>query len=104
VRLKSGTTESLDKVIHERARLAIVSALAAEKELSFSELRAVTGLTDGNLSVQLRTLEVAGYLSIHKSEEGGRKSRTGARLTTAGRRAFAAYLAVLDKVLGRWRQ
>lgn len=104
MRLKTGSTESLDRVIHERARLAIVSALAAGKELSFAELREATGLTDGNLSVQLRTLEVAGYIALQKSEAGGRKSRTGARLTNQGRRAFAAYLAVLDRVLGRWRR
>ena len=104
MRLKTGTTDALDRVIHERARLAIVAALAAEKELSFGELKAVTGLTDGNLSVQLRTLEQAGYLSVKKSEEGGRKSRTSAGLTSAGRRAFAAYLDVLDRVLGRFRK
>jgi DNA-binding MarR family transcriptional regulator len=104
VRLKTGTTDALDRVIHERARLAIVAALAAEKELSFAELKASTGLTDGNLSVQLKTLEQAGYLALKKSEEGGRKSRTSAALTPAGRRAFAAYLDVLDRVLGRWRK
>jgi DNA-binding transcriptional ArsR family regulator len=104
MRLKSGTTEALDRVIHERARLAIVSALAAEKELSFSELRAVTGLTDGNLSVQLRTLEEAGYVALKRTGEAGRRSRTDARLTPPGRRAFSEYLAVLDKVLGRWRK
>jgi DNA-binding transcriptional ArsR family regulator len=104
MRVKTGTTETLDRVIHERARLAIVSALAAEKELSFAEVKAITGLTDGNLSVQLKTLEIAGYVALHKSEEGGRKSRTGARLTAAGRRAFTAYLAALDRVLGKWRK
>lgn len=104
MRLKTGSIESLDRVIHERARLSIVSALAAEKELSFAELKGATGLTDGNLSVQLRTLEMAGYVALEKSEAGGRKSRTGARLTTQGRKAFTAYLAVLDKVLGRWRK
>lgn len=103
MRLKTGSLDALDRVIHERARLAIVSVLAAEKELSFAEVRGVTGLTDGNLSVQLRTLEEAGYVALSKSEAGGRKSRTVARLTPAGRRAFTAYLAALDKVLGRWR-
>jgi len=104
MRLKTASTESLDRVIHERARLAIVSALAAAKELSFAELRAATGLTDGNLSVQLRTLEVSGYVALEKSEAGGRNSRTGARLTSQGRRAFTSYLAVLDRVLGKWRR
>ncbi len=104
MRLKSGPIEALDKLIHERARLAIVSALAAEKELSFAELKVATGMSDGNLSVQLKTLEIAGYVALEKSEAGGRHSRTAARLTHAGRRAFAAYLAVLDKVLGRWRR
>lgn len=104
MKLKTATIESLDRIIHERARLAIVAALAAEKELSFAELRESTKLTDGNLSVQLRNLEAAGYVALTKSEAGGRKSRTAARLTNAGRRAFTAYLADLDKVLGRWRK
>ena|SRR5690349_19469518 len=104
MRLKTASIESLDRIIHERARLAIVSALAAEKELSFAELKVATRLTDGNLSVQLKTLEIAGYVALSKSEAGGRSSRTGARLTTAGRRAFAAYLSALDKVLGKWRK
>ena len=104
MKLKTASIESLNRIIHERARLAIVAALAAEKELSFAELRVSTGLTDGNLSVQLRTLEVAGYVSLAKSEAGGRKSRTSARLTSSGRRAFTAYLADLDRVLGRWRK
>lgn len=103
MKLKTGSIEALDRIIHERARLAIVSALAAAGELSFPELRDATGLTDGNLSVQLRTLEEAGYLAIKKSGAGGRKSRTSANLTAAGRKAFTAYLAELDKVLGRWR-
>jgi DNA-binding transcriptional ArsR family regulator len=104
MKLKTGTSETLDRVIHERARLAIVSALAAEKEMSFPELKVATGLTDGNLSVQLKTLEIAGYVALRKSEEGGRKSRTAARLTGGGRRAFTAYLAALDRVLGKWRK
>src|SRR5262245_38756701 len=103
MRAKSATIESLDRIIHERARLAIVSALAAEPELTFAELRRATGLTDGNLSVQLRTLEDAGYVSLTKSEAGGRKSRTTARLTASGKKAFSSYLATLDRVLGRWR-
>ena len=104
MKLKTGSTESLDRIIHERARLAIVSALAAAKELSFAELGGATGLTDGNLSVQLRTLEIAGYVALQKSEASGRKSRTAARLTSSGRRAFTSYLAVLDALLGKWRR
>jgi DNA-binding MarR family transcriptional regulator len=104
MKLKTGSIESLDRVIHERARLAIVAALAAGKELTFAELGGATGLSDGNLSVQLRNLEAAGYVALTKSEAGGRKSRTAARLTNSGRRAFTSYLAELDKVLGRWRK
>ena len=103
MKVKTAATVTLDRIIHERARLAIVAALAAGGEMTFPELRAGTGLTDGNLSVQLKTLEIAGYVALEKSEAGGRKSRTAARLTSAGRRAFTAYLSVLDRVLGKWR-
>lgn len=103
MRLKTGTPEVLDRIIHERARLSILSALAAAEELSFPEVRGITGLTDGNLSVQLRTLEVAGYVALRKSEAGGRKARTAARLTQSGRRAFRGYLEALRRIIGKVR-
>jgi len=103
MRLKTRTPEVLDRIIHERARLSILSALAAADELSFPEVQAITGLTDGNLSVQLRTLEVAGHVALRKSEAGGRRARTGARMTQAGRRAFRGYLEALRRVIGKVR-
>ena len=102
MRLKTGTSEDLDRVIHERARLSIVAALASAEALSFAELRGITGLTDGNLSVQLRTLETAGYVAIRKS--AGLRPRMEVRLAAAGKRAFKSYLGVLERILGRWRR
>ena len=94
----------LDRVIHERVRLAIVSALAASEALSFNELKTLLETTDGNLSVHARRLEEAGYVTCHKSFEG-RVPRTEFRLTTSGRRAFEKYLdhcgSVEARVMGR---
>ena len=95
--------EELDRVIHERARLAIVSALAPGDELSFQALKGVVGLTDGNLSVHLRILEEAGYVAIRKSFVG-RKPRTDLRLTEPGRKAFKAYLDVLERIVQRGKR
>jgi len=103
MRLKTRTPEVLDRIIHERARLSILSALAAAEELSFPEVQGITGLTDGNLSVQLRTLEAAGYVALRKSEAGGRSARTAVRLTQAGRRAFRGYLEALRRIIGKVR-
>jgi len=102
MRLKTGTSEGLDRVIHERARLAIVAALASADALSFAELRGITGLTDGNLSVQLRTLESAGYVGIRKS--AGLRPRMEVRLAPEGKRAFKAYLGVLERMVGKLRR
>ena len=79
----------LDRLIHERMRLAIVSALAVNEALSFNELKALLETTDGNLSVHARKLEEAGYVTCTKSFEG-RVPRTEYRLTAAGRRALDA--------------
>src|SRR6266496_2677497 len=81
----------LDRVIHERMRLAIVSALAAGPSLSFNELKALLGTTDGNLSVHARKLEEAGYVACSKSFEG-RMPKTRYSLTPSGHRAFERYL------------
>ena len=93
----------IDSVIHERARLAIVSALAAAPEMSFTELKGLLSLTDGNLSAHSRTLEDAGYVAIDKSFKG-RRPHTTLRLTAKGRRAFERYLAKLQEIVDRGRR
>jgi len=90
----------IDAVIHERARLSIVSALAVTPELSFNQLKEMLGLTDGNLSVHSRTLEEAGYLVVEKSFRG-RRPHTAMRLTAQGRRAFGRYLETLRQIVDR---
>ena len=91
---------ALDRVIHERVRLGIVSALAVNEVLTFNELRELLGLTDGNLSVHARKLEEAGYLSCRKSFEN-RMPRSEYRLTAEGRRALERHLDHLAAVI-RW--
>ncbi|HEX7900282.1 MAG TPA: transcriptional regulator [Planctomycetota bacterium] len=88
----------LNPVIHERARLGIVSALAAREAASFAELKALLDMTDGNLSVHLRTLEAAGYVSIDKTFVD-RKPRSTARLSRKGRLAFEHYVEVLEEIV-----
>ncbi len=88
----------LDRVIHERIRLGIVSALAASESLTFLELRRLLGASDGNLSVHARRLEEAGYVACTKSFER-RVPKTEYRLTADGRRAFERYLSHLEAVI-----
>ena len=88
----------LDRVIHERMRLAIVSALAANESLSFNELKAMLGTSDGNLSVHARKLEDAGYIACAKSF-AGRMPRTVYRLTSEGRKAFERYVNHLEALV-----
>jgi DNA-binding transcriptional ArsR family regulator len=90
----------LDRLIHERIRLGIVSALAAGSPLSFAELKRLLRTSDGNLSVHTRKLEDAGYLACEKRFEG-RVPRTEFRLTRAGRDALERYLSHLDALV-RW--
>ena len=85
----------LDRLIHERIRLGIVSALATNDSLSFNDLKRVLKTTDGNLSVHARKLEEAQYISCVKFFEG-RVPRTEYRLTAAGRRALAEYLDQME--------
>ena len=92
----------LDRLIHERMRLAIVSALAASPSLTFLELRALLDASDGNLSVHARRLEEAGYVLCTKSFEG-RVPRTTYRLTAEGRRALERYLSHLEAVIAHAR-
>lgn len=88
----------LDRVIHEKGRLAIMSLLAASPELSFTELRDTLGMTDGNLTTHLRTLQEAGYLAIAKTFHNRRPLST-CSLTANGRHAFARYIDLLDRIV-----
>ena len=90
----------IDDVIHGRLRLGVMAYLANAEVADFNELKAVLEVTQGNLSVQLRKLEEAGYVGIEKGFLG-RKPRTQIRLTAAGRAAFAAYLEALGKLIGQ---
>lgn len=91
---------ALDRVIHERIRLAIVSTLAVHDMLTFTELRSVLETSDGNLSVHARKLEDAGYVSCKKSFDG-RIPRTEYRITAAGRRALEQYLSHMEALIRR---
>lgn len=91
--------EGLDRVLHEKARLSILTSLADHpKGLSFTELRDLCGLTDGNLSRHVQILEEAAMLAVTKGFEG-RRPLTTCRLTDEGRRRFSDYLGVLEEVL-----
>ncbi len=92
----------LDRVIHEKGRLGILSMLAASPELSFIELRDALGMTDGNLTTHIRTLQQAGYLSVTKSFQNNRPLTTCA-LTAAGRKAFANYINLLEQIIRQAR-
>ena len=92
----------LERLIHARMRLAIVSALAVNDTLSFSELKAMLGATDGNLSVHARKLEDAGYIECTKSFQD-RTPRTEYRLTASGRRALDRYLEHMDALIRHTR-
>jgi DNA-binding MarR family transcriptional regulator len=91
-------TPDLDRIIHERVRLGIVSALAVNESLAFNELKDMLALTDGNLSVHARKLEEAGYVACTKSFEG-RIPRTHYALTRDGRRALEAYLDHMEALI-----
>ena len=86
----------IDRVIHEKGRLAIMSMLAASPELSFTELRDTLGMTDGNVTTHIRTLQEAGYLSVTKSFQNNRPLTTCA-LTAAGKKAFTHYIDLLER-------
>lgn len=91
---------SLDRIIHERVRLALVSALAVHESLTFNELKAMLETSDGNVSVHARKLEDAGYISCKKGFEG-RIPRTEYKLTAAGRRALEQYLSHMEALIKR---
>ena len=88
----------LNRVIHEKGRLAIMSALAASPELSFTELRDMLNMTDGNLTTHIRTLQQEGFVSVAKSYKNNRPL-TSCVLTAAGRKAFAQYIDLLDQIV-----
>jgi DNA-binding MarR family transcriptional regulator len=92
----------LDRVIHEKGRLPIMSLLAASAELSFTEMRETLRMTDGNLSVHLRTLQEAGFVSVTKSFRNQRPLTTCA-LTPSGRKAFANYIDLLEDIVRQAR-
>lgn len=88
----------LDRVIHEKGRLAIMAALAASPELSFTELRDTLGMTDGNLTSHIRTLQEEGFVSVAKSFQNNRPL-TSCSLTKTGRKAFGEYIALLEQIV-----
>ncbi len=92
----------LDRVIHEKARLGVMSLLAASPELSFTEIRDTLRMSDGNLSVQIRTLQEAGYIAVTKSYQQ-RRPRTTCALTPAGRQAFQRYIQMLSEIVAQNR-
>ncbi len=93
-----GSAASLDRIIHERLRLAIVSALSVNPTLTFAELKKLLATTDGNLSVHSRKLEDAGYIAVEKKFEG-RVPRTEYRLTASGRAALERYLTHMEALI-----
>jgi DNA-binding MarR family transcriptional regulator len=92
----------LDRLVHERLRLGILSALSVNESLTFNELKKLLDTTDGNLSVHARKLEEAGYLSCQKGFEG-RVPRTDYRMTAAGRRALDRYLDHMEALIQAMR-
>ncbi|MBZ0137574.1 MAG: transcriptional regulator [Planctomycetes bacterium] len=92
----------LDPIIHERVRLAILSALGTHSRLSFNELKALTEATDGNLSTHSQKLEQAGYVRTSKGMFG-RRTKTSYEITPAGRSALMDYLESLERLMGEVR-
>jgi DNA-binding MarR family transcriptional regulator len=98
VREAPARAADLDNVIHERTRLAIVSALAVNNRMKFSDLKELLDTTDGNLSVHARKLEEAGYITCTKSFED-RRPKTEYGLTAAGQRALQKYLDHMERLI-----
>src|SRR6476620_9531657 len=96
------TAEKLDRLIHERLRLGILSALSVNESLTFNELKKLLDTTDGNLSVHARKLEEAGYVGCTKTFEG-RMPRSDYKLTAAGRRALERYLDHMEALIQAMR-
>jgi DNA-binding HxlR family transcriptional regulator len=100
---REAVSADLDRLIHERIRLGIVSALAVNRSLTFNELKALLKTTDGNLSVHARRLEEADYIVCTKSFDG-RLPKTEYRLTTAGRKALERYLNHMEALIRATRE
>jgi DNA-binding MarR family transcriptional regulator len=99
----AGGAQHLDRLVHERLRLGILSALSVNDSLTFTELRNLLDTTDGNLSVHARKLEEAGYIACAKSF-AGRVPRTDYRLTAAGRKALDRYLDHMESLIQAMRE
>ena len=96
--VQGGNSLDLDKLIHERTRLAIVSTLAANKHMSFNDLKSELKISDGNLSTHARKLETAGYVSCKKDFQG-RMPRTRYTLTAKGRKALNHYISHMESLI-----
>ena len=90
--------QNLDKVIHEKGRMAIMSLLAAASETSFTEMRDSLGMTDGNLTTHIMHLQKSGYVGVTKSFRGNRPLTT-LSLTADGRAAFTTYIDTLEQIV-----
>lgn len=93
----------LDRVIHEKGRLGIMSLLAASPEVAFTDLRDALAMTDGNLTTHIRTLQEAGYLSVTKAYQNNRPLTT-CSLTAQGKKAFADYINLLEQIVQQTRE
>jgi DNA-binding MarR family transcriptional regulator len=93
----------LDRVIHEKGRLAIMSLLAATPELAFTELRDTLAMSDGNVMSHIRTLQEAGYVGVTKSFRDNRPLTT-CSMTVAGRAAFEAYIGLLEDIVAQTKK
>jgi DNA-binding HxlR family transcriptional regulator len=102
VKLAEAPATELDRLIHERMRLGIVSALAANESLTFNELKKLMKTTDGNLSVHARKLEEAGYVACSKFFDG-RTPKTEYRITATGRRALEKYIDHMEALIKTMR-
>jgi DNA-binding MarR family transcriptional regulator len=101
--VKNDLTQDLDRVIHEKGRMGIMAVLAASPEMSFTDMRSTLGMTDGNLTTHLRTLQDAGYVILEKTQHPQRRPVTLCRLTPAGRVAFAGYVEALERFVAAAR-
>jgi DNA-binding MarR family transcriptional regulator len=101
--VKNEPATELDRLIHERTRLALVSALAANTLLTFNDLKSLLDISDGNLSAHARKLEDAGYIDCTKGFDG-RVPRTEYRLTPAGRAALQKYIAHMEALIGAMKK
>jgi DNA-binding transcriptional ArsR family regulator len=101
--VKNEPATELDRLIHERTRLALVSALAANTLLTFNDLKSLLDISDGNLSAHARKLEDAGYIDCTKGFDG-RVPRTEYRLTASGRAALQKYIAHMEALIGAMKK